>query len=209
MRATCIFTAIASTLVLAFVVYSCKSNLAEAQKLDLSVTPIQVVDTMLLINSDNGRLKMRVEALRMEVYEYDTLSYNYFPLGINVFGYNEEDGLLETTIVADEARHNKYAHGGDDIWSAYGNVVVKNILKREKIETDTLYWDAKNKEIWTDCYVRLSSDDGVMQGYGMRSDEMARNSILLHPFDNTFFVNSDSTKVVIDTLNFIGPLQKK
>ena len=69
--------------------------------------------------------------------------------------------------------------------------------------------DAKNKEIWTDCYVRLSSDDGVMQGYGMRSDEMARNSILLHPFDNTFFVNSDSTKVVIDTLNFIGPLQKK
>ena len=209
MRVPRIFNAIASTLVLAFVVYSCRSNLAEAQKLDLSVTPIQVVDTMLLINSDNGRLKMRVEALRMEVYEYDTLSYNYFPLGINVFGYNADDGLLETTIVADEARHNKYAHGGDDIGSAYGNVVVKNILKREKIETDTLYWDAKNKEIWTDCYVRLSSPDGVMQGYGMRSDEMARNSILLHPFDNTFFVNSDSTKVVIDTLNFIGPFQKK
>ena len=208
MRVSRIFNAIASTLVLAFVVYSCKSNLAEAQKLDLSVTPIQVVDTMLLINSDNGRLKIRIESPRMEVYEYDTLSYNYFPKGIHVFGYNEESQLLETTIVADEARHNKYKHG-DDIWSAYGNVVVKNILKREMIETDTLYWDAKNKEIWTDCYVRLSSKDGMMQGYGMRSDEMARNSILLHPFDNTFFVDSDSTKVVIDTLNFIGPLQKK
>ena len=208
MRVPCIFNAIASTLVLAFALYSCKSNLAEAQKLDLSVTPIQVVDTMLLINSDNGRLKMRIESPRMEVYEYDTLSYNYFPKGIHVFGYNEESQLLETTIVADEARHNKYKHG-DDIWSAYGNVVVKNILKREMIETDTLYWDAKNKEIWTDCYVRLSSKDGMMQGYGMRSDEMARNSILLHPFDNTFFVDSDSTKVVIDTLNFIGPLQKK
>ena len=208
MRVPCIFNAIASTLVLAFALYSCKSNLAEAQKLDLSVTPIQVVDTMLLINSDNGRLKMRIESPRMEVYEYDTLSYNYFPKGIHVFGYNEESQLLETTIVADEARHNKYKHG-DDIWSAYGNVVVKNILKREMIETDTLYWDAKNKEIWTDCYVRLSSKDGMMQGYGMRSDEMARNSILLHPFDNTFFVDPDSTKVVIDTLNFIGPLQKK
>jgi len=208
-KAPVIFNAIASTLVLAFVLYSCKSNLAEAQKLDLSVTPIQVVDTMLLINSDNGRLKMRIESGRMEVYEYDTLSYNYFPEGIRVFGYNIENGLLETTIVADEARHDKYAHGGNDVWSAYGNVVVTNILKREKIETDTLYWDAKNKEIWTDCYVRLSSGDGVMQGYGMRSDEMARNSILLKPFDNEFFVSSDSTKVVIDTLNFIGPLQKK
>ncbi len=152
---------------------------------------------------------MRIESGRMEVYEYDTLSYNYFPEGIRVFGYNIDNGLLETTIVADEARHDKYAHGGNDVWSAYGNVVVINILKREKIETDTLYWDAKNKEIWTDCYVRLSSGDGVMQGYGMRSDEMARNSILLKPFDNEFFVSSDSTKVVIDTLNFIGPLQKK
>jgi len=208
-KASRIFTAIASALALAFVVYSCRSNLAEAQKLDLSKTPIQVVDTMLLINSDLGRLKMRVESPRMEVYEYDTLSYNYFPQGINVFGYNEEDGLLETTIVADEARHDKFTNSGEELWSAYGNVVVINILKREKIETDTLYWDATKKEIWTDCYVRLSSDDGVMQGYGMRSDEMARNSILLNPFDNEFFVNGDSLKVVIDSVNFIGPLLKK
>ena len=164
---------------------------------------------MLLINSDNGHLKMRVESPRMEVYEYDTLSYNYFPKGISVFGYKEdEDGLLETTIFADEARHDKYT-SGEELWSAYGNVVVTNILKRERIETDTLYWDAKNKEIWTDCYVRLSSDDGVMQGYGMRSDEMARNSILLHPFDNEFFVNNDTLKVVVDSVNFIGPLLKK
>ena len=209
MKAPRIFITIASTLVLAFVVYSCRSNLAEAQKLDLSVTPIQVVDTMRLINSDNGRLKMRVESQRMEVYEYDTLSYNYFPRGIKVFGYSEEDGRLETTIVADEARHDKYPRSGEELWSAYGNVVVTNILKREKIETDTLYWDAKKKEIWTDCYVRLSSKDGVMQGYGMRSDEMARNSILLLPFDNEFFVDSDSLAVVIDTVNFIGPLLKK
>lgn len=163
---------------------------------------------MLLINSDNAQLKMRVEAGRMEVYEYDTLSYNLFPNGIHVYGYSEE-GLLETIIVADKARHDKFTNRDEELWSAYGNVVVRNILKREKMETDTLYWDAKKKEIWTDCYIKMSSDDGYMQGYGMRSDEMARNSILLHPFDNEFYVNNDSLKVVIDTLNFIGPLPKK
>ena len=208
MKPSSILTTIASALALAFVVYSCRSNLAEAQKLDLSKVPIQVVDTMLLINSENGLLKMRVESERMEVYEYDTLSYNYFPRGINVYGYSEE-GLLETIIIADEARHDKFVSIGKDLWSAYGNVVVRNILKREKMETDTLYWDEKEKEIWTDCYIKMSSPDGFMQGYGMRSDEMARNSILLNPFDNEFFVDSDSTKVVIDTLNFIGPLLKK
>jgi hypothetical protein len=48
-----------------------------------------------------------------------------------------------------------------------------------------------------------------MQGVGMRSDEKARNAILHHPFDNEFLIDNDTTKVVIDTVNFIGPLLKK
>ena len=43
----------------------------------------------------------------------------------------------------------------------------------------------------------------------MRSDEMARNSIIHRPFDSYGVVVQDSTEVVIDTANFIGPLMKK
>ena len=48
-----------------------------------------------------------------------------------------------------------------------------------------------------------------MQGFGMRSDEMARNSNLLKAFDSYGVVVEDSTRVVIDSVNFIGPLLKK
>lgn len=208
MKASRILTTTATALAVAFVVYSCKGNLKEAEKLDLSKTPIQVVDSMFFLKSENGQLKMRVESPRMEVFEYDSLSYNYFPEGIHVYGYSEE-GLLETTIVADKARHDKFVRGGNEQWSAYGNVVVTNIVKQETMETDTLYWDNVAKEIWTDCYIKMYSPSGFMQGYGMRSDEMARNSILMHPFDNEFLIDSDSTQVVIDSVNFIGPLLKK
>ncbi len=197
----------ATALAVAFVVYSCKSNLKEAEKLDLNVTPLQVVDSMFFLQSENGRLKMRVEAPRMEAYEHDTLSYDLFPNGIRVYGYGD-DGLLETTIVSEKARHDKYPDKTKEKWSAFGNVVIHNILKQETMETDTIYWDSKAHEIWTDCYIKMYSPDGFMQGYGMRSDEMARNAILMHPFDN-YFVEQDSTKVVIDTVNFIGPLLKK
>ena len=180
--------------------------MSEADKLDLSRIPLQTVDDMFFVQSENGRLKMRVEAPRMEVYEHDTVSYDLFPKGIRVYGYSEE-GLLETTIVSRKARHDKTA--GKELWSAFGNVVVKNIVKKETMETDTLYWDGEAKEIWTDCYVKMSSPSGLMQGYGMRSDEMARNAILLKPFDNEFIIDNDSTKVVIDSVNFIGPLLKK
>ena len=199
----------ASALALAFVVYSCKGKLSEAEKLDLSVTPIQTLDSMFFVQSENGVLKLRVEAPRMESYELDTLTYDLFPKGIHVFAY-AEDGTLETTIVAREARHDVQPNRiNEERWSAYGKVVVTNIVKQEKMETDTLYWDSEKREIWTDCYIKLTAPSGYMQGVGMRSDEMARNAILLNPFDNEFLLDADSTNVVIDMVNFIGPLPKK
>lgn len=165
---------------------------------------------MFFVQSENGLLKMRVESPRMEVYEHDTLSYDLFPRGICVFAY-AEDGSLETTIFADKARHDKYPGRGKDKekWSAFGNVRIRNIVKNETMQTDTIYWDRQTSEIWTDCYVKMFSPSGLMQGYGMRSDEMARNAILMHPFDNEFLLGSDSTKVVVDSVNFIGPMLKK
>ena len=198
----------ATALAVAFVVYSCKSNLKEAEKLDLNVTPLQVVDSMFFLQSENGRLKMRVEAPRMEAYEYDTLSYDLFPKGIRVYGYGD-DGVLETTIVSEKARHDKYPDKNKEKWSAFGNVVIHNILKQETMETDTIYWDSKAHEIWTDCYIKMYSPSGSMQGYGMRSDDKARNAILMHPFDNEFLIDNDSTKVVVDSVNFIGPMPFK
>ena len=47
-----------------------------------------------------------------------------------------------------------------------------------------------------------------MQGYGMESDQRARNSIIFNPFNSYGFVVQDSTEVVIDSVNFIGPMQK-
>ena len=196
----------ATAAAVAIIVFSCKGKLSEAEKLDLSETPVQVVDSMFFVQTENGLLKMRVEAPRMEKYQKDTCSFDLFPAGLAVYGY-AEDGTLETIIVSDQARHDM-ADGGVEQWSAFGHVVVRNVLQQERMETDTIYWDRKNKEIYTDCYIRMFSPSGFMQGYGMRSDEMARNSEILKPFNSYGVVVQDSTKVVVDTVNFIGPMRK-
>jgi len=197
----------ATATAVAFVVYSCKGKLAEADTLDLSETPVQIVDDMFIIQSENGVVKMRAEAPRMEKYERDTLDYELFPDGFFVYGY-DESGKLETEIVADNARHLKYEDGRES-WEAFGNVVVKNLINQEVMETDTLYWDQKNEKIYTHCYVRMYSPDGFMQGYGMESDQRARSSILYNNFNNYAIIVKDSTQVLIDSVNFIGPFQKK
>ena len=163
---------------------------------------------MFVVQTKNGNLQMRVEAGLMERYENDTASYELFPEGMEVYAYSE-DGALETMLLSDKARHYKQKNGLEEYWAAFGNVVVQNIIKQETLETDTLYWDQARKEIYTDCYVRMFSNDGFMQGYGMRSDERARNTTIFKPFNSYGVVVQDSTKVVIDSVNFIGPLLKK
>ena len=198
---------IATAVAVAFVVYSCKGKLAEAEQLDLAETPVQVVDDMFMQQTENGMVKMRAEAPRMEKYEKDSLDYELFPDGFFVYGF-DESGKLETEIVADNAIHQKFKDGRES-WEAFGNVVVKNLINQEVMETDTLYWDQKNEKIYTHCYVRMYSPDGFMQGYGMESDQRARSTILFNNFNNYAIVVKDSTQVLIDSVNFIGPFQKK
>ena len=209
-KATTFIYRIASVAALAIVVVSCKGKLALAEDLDVGKTPVQTVDDMFGVQTKNGVTVMRIEASIMERYDNDTSVYESFPKGI--YGY-ADDGVLETVIVSDDARHiQKKKRPGksvDEIWEAFGNVVIHNVLKQETMETDTIYWNQARQEIYTDCYVKMYSPQGFLQGYGMRSDDHARNAILLEPFNGYGYTFRDTTVVVVDSVNFIGPLLKK
>lgn len=197
---------IATAMAVAFIVYSCKGKLAEAESLNIDETPVQTVDNMFIVQTKNSEIQMRAEAPRMEKYENDSLSYELFPKGFFVYGY-DETGKLETEIVADNARHLKYDDGREK-WEAFGNVVVKNLINQEVMETDTLYWDQENEKMYTHCYVRLYSPDGFIQGYGMEADQRARDNKIFNQFNSYAIIAKDSTQVLIDSVNFIGPFKK-
>lgn len=199
---------LASVAALASIVVSCNGKLAEADKLNLSETPVQTLRDMFAVQTKNGKVEMRIEAPLMQTFENDTSKTDLFPEGLSVYAYNPE-GLLESLIFSDSAKHfTDKTKRSDDIWSAFGNVVIHNVLKHETMETDTIYWDETNREIYTDCYVKMYSPDGFMQGYGMRSDDHARNSILRRPFNSYGVTRRDSTVVMIDSVNFIGAFPK-
>ncbi len=200
---------LATALAVALFVVSCKSKLAEAERIDPSKAPSQEVRGMFAANSTNGNLTMRAEAPLMQRFETDTTTLELFPEGFSVYAYTAE-GLLETVITADKARHLADKRFKDqESWQAFGNVVVRNVIKQERMETDTLYWNKDKNEIYTDCYVKMYSPSGFMQGYGMRSDDRARSAIIHRPFDSFGYTVQDTTEVVIDSVNFIGPFLRK
>lgn len=192
--------------VIASFVVSCKKKINSSPEFGSGDIPVQIVDTAFLVSTKNGLVTMRMEAPLMLRFENDTLTRETFPNGISVYAYNDE-GLLETTLFADNAEHRAGRNVREipDVWSAFGNVFIKNVISGETMETDTIYWDQTKKEIYTDCYVKMYSPDGLLQGYGMRSDDRARNAILHNPFNSFGVAVQDSTKVVIDSTNFVGP----
>lgn len=203
-----ILIAIASATALAILIYlSIKGKPVEPVPAH-EERPVQVVDSMFAIRSKNGTLSLRLEADKMIRYENDSISTELFPEGFAVYGYNEE-GMLETIIISDEARHRVFKKVNGEEWAAYGDVSIQNVIKRETMETDTLYWDQRTNEIYTDCYIRMYSPDGFMQGYGMRSDDKARNAQINKPFNSFGVVVQDTTAIIVDSVNFIGPFLKK
>ena len=128
------YMTMAAVLSAAAIVVSCGNKLKNIDADKISEAPTQVVLDMDAAQTENGQVQMRLKARRMERYESDKdNSREVFPEGFRVLAYNEE-GLLETSIVSDEALHT--VDDGKEQWSAYGNVVINNYIKGEKIETD-------------------------------------------------------------------------
>lgn len=196
---------VATVLAVATFVVSCKND-GNLETLDLNKVPRQTINNMYAVQTRDGMIQMRMQAKLMLRYENQAETYELFPEGFDVLAYNEA-GMLETRIQSKAAKHTTTRN--DEKWEAYGDVVVINFIKGERMETDTLYWDREQKKIFTNCFIKMFSPDGFMQGYGMESDEMARNANILKPFDSFGIVGRDSTDIVyIDTVNFIGPVLK-
>ena len=55
--------------------------------------------------------------------------------------------------------------------TAYGNVVVKSDSTFTTLETKLLQWDNKSRKLFTPEFVKITSPNEILQGYGFESDE--------------------------------------
>ena len=180
---------VAMCLSLATFFVSCKNRVTTVGALhNPDSIPTQTIENMEGWQVEDGVIRGRLTAPYMEKFTKGDEPYEVFPHSFLVEAYTPE-GELETIITADKAMHRS---GDEQIWIATGNVVVKNILKEETMETDTLYWDQQKKIIYTHSYVKLYSPDFFAQGYSMESDERASRAKILKPFDSYGYVKQDT-----------------
>jgi LPS export ABC transporter protein LptC len=130
-----------------------------------SLVPNSSMVNAVINYTDSARLQMRISA--PEIHHYTTSSENYTEFPYGVFAqFFDRDGGVESQL------SSKYAiyFSDNDLWEAKDSVVVIN-KAGEILNTEQLFWDEKNKLIYSNSFVKVTRPNEVITGEGFEADE--------------------------------------
>ncbi len=146
--------------------FSCRNDLTTINSLSLNDSlPMEMAYDIELIYSDSGKIQAYLESPLMTRNEEDD-SFVEFPEGFKVIFYDSIQSAKSEITALYGIMFEK-----DKRMEARYEVVVKNIAKSEKLETEHLIWDRKKKMIYTDVAITITKPDQVLFGDGLISDQ--------------------------------------
>ncbi|MCF8234861.1 MAG: LPS export ABC transporter periplasmic protein LptC [Bacteroidales bacterium] len=150
----------------AAMLFSCEPDIKTVKIYgEIDTLPELVAHDIEYVRSDSGDLQARLTSPLMHQYAGDD-SYFEFPEGFKVVFY---DSVMEeqSVLTADYG----IGHDREKIMEARGNVVVINHEKQEKLETEVLTWDQREKKIFTYERVKITTPTDVLIGDTLISNE--------------------------------------
>jgi LPS export ABC transporter protein LptC len=160
-------------LLLAVIVFtwSCQSNTPEDIKaaVDEENFPSLSVHDLETDITDSGKVVYRFITPEMNQYDNREQPYTEFPQGLHLIIYNDQQKI-------DAQIKSQYAiyHESDDLWELQDNVEAVN-FKNEVINTEQMFWDSRKHIIYSDEFIKITTDQEILTGYGFESDERLEN----------------------------------
>lgn len=174
--------------------FSCNNDLDTIGTLTRTdESPIESATDVQIVYSSHANIRMLMEAPLMNRYIHDG-EYMELPEGLNVTFY---DSLMNVTSTLSARYAINYE--SEQIIEAKNDVVVVNEMN-EKLNTEHLIWDRKKGIIYSEKFVKISTEDEVMYGDGMESDERFSQWEIKKP-RGTFSVETEQPSSVEDPEN--------
>lgn len=157
-------------LVLLFFI-ACKPNKPEEinDLTNIKEFPTIAIEDLTTVITDSGKIKFRFitpEMLQFDKKENPTIE---FPKGLHLVIYDkleEIDGQIKSEIAT--------YYENDELWELRKDVEAIN-TQGEVINTELLFWDMKKKKIYSDEFIKITTDTEIITGYGFESDEKMQN----------------------------------
>ncbi|MDX9726962.1 MAG: LPS export ABC transporter periplasmic protein LptC [Bacteroidales bacterium] len=159
-----VLNAIFLLIIIALSVVSCEKKSITYDKIDILTFPSLTARDFTTTYTDSGNIQLILAAPLMETFDREDEPYSEFKKGLEVFFH---DGH-EEPVASVTAKYAKYVDE-KKLWELKDSVVAVNEAG-ERLETELLYWDQKKALIYTDRFVKITTEDQIIQGYGLESD---------------------------------------
>jgi LPS export ABC transporter protein LptC len=161
-----------SVFILSLLAMSCENKIPVIPKSDLLTLPSNSAKDFTTTLTDSGKTQLILSAPIMESFDKVDPPYSEFRSGIKVDLYNGKDHTVATVT-------SHYAKcTSRNLWELRDSVVVIN-ENNEKLETELLFWNQEKDKIYTDRFVKITSENEDIQGIGFESDShLSKRKIL-------------------------------
>lgn len=130
----------------------------------------EVIPTMKTLNvetlvSDSGIIRYKITAPSWLVFEEAQDPRWDFNKGLHLEKYDNMRAI-DATFECDSAIYLSQRK----LWEFVGYVHMTNVAK-ERFETEHLFWDQRDKKVYTDSFIHIEKSDRIIEGYGFVSNE--------------------------------------
>lgn len=146
---------------------ACSNDLEKIHEISIqnqASFPIETIKDCEIIYSDSAKVRVLLNSTLMNRYA-DEESYIEFKNGLKV-QFFDVNGKKESELNADYAIVDEEK----DLMLAQHNVVVRNV-DGDVLETEKLNWNQQKEEIFTDEFVKITTDNEVIFGQGLVSNQ--------------------------------------
>ncbi len=148
------------------VLFSCENSLEKVMQISSSDTlALLTADSIDFFRSDSGRLQMELKAPLMRKFGGKN-PYTDFPKGFYVVFY-DTSGQLVSRISANYGINLE----NENRLEARNNVIIYNFKTKEQLNTESLVWDKRKKEIFSHAFVKITTPDKVIFGDSIWANE--------------------------------------
>ncbi len=152
-------------------VLSCENDIREVDELLQKKVAVDEAVDVTSYMSQNGTLKAKLTSPFMLRHQgagrgQADSTFIEFPRTLHVDFYND------TTVVESilDANYARYKENEKKVYLR-DSVVVINILKKDTLKTDELWWDQQKEEFYTEKPVRIFQPDKTIYGTGLRAGQ--------------------------------------
>jgi LPS export ABC transporter protein LptC len=155
---------------------ACKNDVQTVLSLDVVDTlPEMTARDIEIIYSEKARVQIKLVSPYL-VNKNEEEPLLFFPQGFTVYFYDSAM-ILQSTITADYG----ISYEKKKIMEARHNVVVENLEKGEKLNTEELFWDRGKQIIYSNKFVKITSGGQVITGDGLTSAEPFDELVVRNP----------------------------